>query len=365
MKKLIAIAGLALLTALLLAYAGCSSDDENPSSATGPCGITLTRPLPGEIFLSGEEVKIEWKRSGTDPTVAIELLKDGELISAISRDEENDGWYFWDAEFFQVGTDSTMVIDTGVVPPDTSYVTAPRYMANGNDYTVRVRATGDSGCQDVSPEFSLTNVAGCNYDFISPPAFDPDEPLVLDADVGQSYEIEWFSSFTTGLVDLVLVHVSEVIGYIATDVPDSLQSYTWVIDSLHEGTGANYKIRIQDTKVESCKQDSPVFMITDSNICEIAVNAPVRDEELTVGDFYTIRWNYQQVDGGLDITLFYKNALIDVIATDVDPNLLQWEWEVWAPIPEDNTTQYQIKITDNANLYAPCSGTSSAFLITD
>lgn len=368
MKKLIAFAALALLSTVLLVLPGCDSDEEDPNTATGPCGISLTRPLPGEVFLSGDEVKIQWDRSGTDPTVAIELLKAGDYIGTISLNEENDGWYFWDAEFFQVGTDTSIAdIDTTVSPADTTYSYSPRYMPNSDDYMVRVRATGQNNCQDVSPEFSLTNVSGCNYDFITPPEYDSEDPLVLDADDGSTYDITWFSSSTTGLVDLILLSDQQIVGYIETDVPDSLHSYTWEIDSLHEGSGNRYQVRIQDTKVESCKQDSDRFHIVDENICSIELLAPTETDELTIGQTYVIRWNYEQVDGNLDITLTYGGKLLDVIATDVDPTDLYYEWEVWAPtpLPEENTSLYRVTITDNANLYAPCSGLSDAFLITE
>jgi hypothetical protein len=341
---MIPFAVLALLALALLPLVGCDSDEEDPNTATGPCGITLTRPLPGEVFLSGEsvgeEVKIQWRRSGSAAEVKIELLKAGEVVGEIIREEPNDGWYFWRAE--NLG------------------------QPNGADFSVKVSAMDEEGCFDISPEFSLTNVAGCGYDFITPPDFDPLDPLLLVAD-GSTYEVTWFSQFTTGLVNLELIHVNDFVGYIATDVPDSLQSYTWTIDSLHEGSGSDYKIRIQDTKVPSCRQLSDPFQMVDLDVCAITVAQPSSGAVLGIGDMTNIVWTYQQVDGLLDITLSYKGDVIDVIATDVDPELGSLAWEVWAPtpLPEDNAALYQITISDNNNSVAACFDRSDSFLIED
>ncbi len=340
MKRLIPFAVLALLTLAMLPFAGCSSDDDSPNTATGPCGITLTRPLPGEVFLSDEEVKIQWRRSGAESEVKIELLKADEVVGEITREEENDGWYFWGAD--NMG------------------------QPNGSDFSLKVTAMGDDECFDVSPEFALTNVNGCNYEFLTPPAFDPEDPLLLTAD-GSTYEITWFSQFTTGLVNLELIHVNDFVGYIATGVPDSLQSYTWTVDSLHEGSGSDYKIRIQDTKVNSCKQVSDPFQLVDLHVCSIMVGQPSLGSVLQIDDVVNIAWAADEVDGNLDIVLTYEGEVIDPIALDVDPLLGSIPWTVWAPqpLPEDNGQKYRIVITDNNNLVAPCSGRSDTFTITD
>lgn len=344
MKRVFPFAILVLSSLLLLSLGGCDSDEEI-TSADGPCGITITQPVPGKVFLSNDLVSVLWKRSGTATNVRIELLKSGEAVGDISSIEENDGYFFWYAD--NMG------------------------QPNGNDFSIRVSAVDEASCFDISPEFSLTNISGCNFEFITPPAWDPDRPLVLNASEGEvpgdTYEITWFSQYTTGLVDLQLLHYADIIGYIATDVPDSNQSYDWAVDSLHFGSGSNFKVQVIDTKVPSCKSLSPIFDIVDNDICEIlSVTPETPGLVLKIGDTYTIQWVASRVEGNLDILLYYKNERIDVIDVDVDPDLGSYDWSVWIPtVPELNTAQYQIKLVDNANSIAPCEGRSAAFLVTD
>jgi hypothetical protein len=333
MKRLFPVAILVILSLLLLTQIGCDSDEET-TSVDGPCGITVTRPLPGEVFLSGEEVKIFWSRSGSATQVKIDLLKSGVLVGGITTLEENDGYYFWDASVME--------------------------QANGPDYSIRVTALGESNCGDESQAFGITDVDGCNFDFETPPA---DEPVDLVA--GDTYDITWFSTSTTGRVDLELVHDGELIGLIDTDVVDSNQSYTWNIDSLHEGTGSRYSVKISDVLVPSCNQASPYFNLVDENVCGIELSTPTAASELTIGDTETIRWMSQEVDGSLNIYLYYDSRRILTIAENVDPseNSLDWEIFISGELPEPNLVKYQIVIEDNNNLFAPCQGRTGLFLI--
>lgn len=338
MKKLFPVAVLGLLCLLLLPQIGCDSDEET-TGTDGPCRISITRPLPGEVFYSNDEVKIYWDRSGQAANVKIDLMKAGEAVGEIVRDEENDGYYFWYAD--NLG------------------------QPNGNDFSIRVTAMSDDECMDISPEFALTNISGCNFDFIAPPAYDAEEPLTLTAD-GSTYMIEWFSAYTTGLVNLRLYHLNDLVGTIAYGVPDSLQQFEWTVDSLHEGSGYNYKIEIVDTKFNSCKKFSPYFDMIDDEICQIMVGYPAGGEVLQIGDIFNIAWTYENVDGALDISLYYGANKLDEIATNVDPLDGGYVWDVWIPeVPEENSAQYYIRIVDNANSVAPCWGRSGLFLITD
>lgn len=339
MKRLFPVAILVVLALLLLTQVGCDSDEET-TSVDGPCGITVTRPLPGEIFLSGEEVKVFWSRSGSAELVKIDLLKAGEPVGEIASLEENDGYYFWPADVME--------------------------QDNGADFSVRVTALGEAGCADESARFSMTDINGCSFEFFTPPPVG-EEPLVLVADGTNTYEITWFSASTTGRVNLELLHLADLVGVIATDVLDSNQSYTWNIDSLHEGTGSNYKIRIFDPKVSSCSTISPAFDLIDDEICLINIVAPQTGIEWLLGSTYDIVWNSQEIDGSLNIYLYYNGARILTIAENVDPALNSFAWQAFVPggLPADNKALYQVRMEDNNNLYAPCEARTGAFLITD
>ncbi|MBU8869925.1 MAG: GPI anchored serine-threonine rich family protein [Gemmatimonadales bacterium] len=349
MKKLVSVAVPVFLALFMLIQIGCNSD-EDITDSVGPCGITMTRPLQGEVFLSGEEVKIYWDKSGLPDSVDIELLKNGQAVGEIVGSEENDGFYFWEAENME--------------------------QDNGSDFSVRVTALGEDGCSGESNMFSLTDVDGCSHEFLTPEA-NPDplpdgyQPMELIADGDATYEITWFSSFTSGKVNLELMHYNDVIGYIAQAQPDSLQSYLWTIDSLHLGTEFGFKILISDTKVASCRTISPWFTIVDNDVCEIRILAPrdgVGGSEVTMyaGDIFNIEWSSTQVEGSLQIALNYQDEQIALIASNVDPALGSFEWTVavldW---PEENTANYQIVINDDNNSIADCIGVSDAFLITN
>ena len=342
MKKLIPLAVPVLLSLLLLSQIGCDSD-EDINTAVGPCDITLTRPLPGEVFFSGDEVKVYWRNSGVGSQVRIELLKGVEVVGFINDRADDDGYYFWYADNME--------------------------QPNGDDFSVKITSVESDGCGDQSPQFSLTNVIGCNFDFITPPTMveGSEDTLKLYAD-GSTYEVTWFSAFTTGNVNLQLKHLNDIVGYIATNVPDSNQSYTWNIDSLHYGSGSSFRIEIIDVKVSHCTQLSEIFDIVDTDICSIDFINPMGDGIVVhLGDIYNIQWIPEQVEGTLDIALYYNNALIDIVAQNVDPEQRVYAWEVWLPgvIPEDNAATYVLKLTDNANSVAPCSGRSDSFLVTN
>ena len=100
-KKLIA-SGLVLLGLLL---ANCGSDSPTEAPADPNAQIVITSPLPGDVFYTGDSLRIKWKLQGnglTDINSAnIELSPDsgktwiGLLNKSIGLDDPRWGNYAW------------------------------------------------------------------------------------------------------------------------------------------------------------------------------------------------------------------------------------------------------------------------------
>lgn len=330
MKKKMTLLLLIVLAGAFVLQTGCGGDDDPADPGQEDCTITVTGPVAGEQYLSGEQVRITWNEQGSAAEVEIELLKAGQLVGSIGT-VNNDGYQGWDA--------TTM----GAV--------------SGDDFSVRVTAVGESGCGDTSGEFAITNTVGCNLAFTFPDTSSLDE--------GQEFEITWESENTTGFVEIELMRQDQSVGYVASNTPDD-GSYLWTVDSLHEGTYAFYYLRISDRTVAGCEAESQMFNINDENVCEFWIGSPQGTENWQEGQTVTLSFTAPYTDtDAVHINLYQGTQLVTNITNNlaitdhVDPTEISWT--VTLDGFDSPSNEYRIKIGDAGDIN--CVTWSETFVI--
>lgn len=343
MKKLIAVPVILLLAVVTLAQLGCNGGDDPGTPTPEDCSIAVTTPLAESSYRTGDEVKIRWDRTGSATMVVIDLLQGGSFVANIDT-TANDGYKSWNA--------TTL----GAV--------------SATDFTIRVTALGEEACGDTGSEFSILNTAGCAISFTID--FDPDEnpqtPLSFDA--GQAFEITWDSESTAGNVEILLQRGDqpddEPVGYLATNTPDD-GSFTWTVDSLHQGTYGYYYLRINALGVDGCGAESGTFTIVDEDVCEIWVTEPQPGAVWAPGQTRTISFTAMDpATTAVNINLYQGLQYAVTIASNVpvaasnqsqDQN---WLVDLTGYTPQGST--YRIKVSDAHDPY--CVGWGSSFTIT-
>ena len=334
MKNFLILPVLLVLPVFFLFQSGCGGDDDPGDPQPEECSLTVTAPIAGSSYLSGERVGITWNKQGTAAQVVIELLKEGDQVAVIDT-VANDRYQRWTAD--------TM----GAV--------------SGDDFALRLTALGEAGCTDTSDEFTILDVSGCNL------AFTMADTAFLDA--GMQYEVTWDSEHTAGSVDLELMRGDlpddEPVGFIASNIPDS-GSYLWTVDSLHQGTYDYYYLRITARDVADCSAESNTFRINDDDICEIWINEPqpgvhwisgeTRNIVFTAPDPATTHVNINLYEG----VQFVNNIAANVATTGAQQSV---SWVVNTTGSASPGTTYRIKISDAVDQY--CVGWSEHFTITE
>ncbi len=332
MKKLLALAALALVLVPALVLVGCGGDDDPGTPGETGCSLTLTAPTGGASYLAGEELRIRWEQEGS-ATVQVDLLKGGDFVaniaSVLGREQ-----YGWNA------------VTMGA--------------ASGDDFAIRLTADGVDGCGDTSEEFEIIDASACDFNFTV-------EENQAFAE-GDDFLITWNSQSTTGLVEIELWRMDDndfPVGLIAADVPNT-GSFHWSVDSLHAGTYNYYYLKIRDSRVPSCGAASLPFRIVDSNLCSILANSPqpaavwtegeTRQVQFTAPDDATTEVNISLYQG-----LVYCNTIAQRVPVTHDIDSVDWVvTSAGAPAPGHT---FRIKFTDANDNY--CVGWSGDFTIAD
>nr|MEE4267536.1 Ser-Thr-rich GPI-anchored membrane family protein [Candidatus Krumholzibacteria bacterium] len=323
MKKLMVLPLLLLIGGLFLMQAGCGGDDD---PATPPqdedCSLSLTHPVGGSDYLSGDRVVIRWGETGNADEVELELLKAGNLVGSIGV-VANDGYQSWDAD--------TM----GAL--------------SGTDFSIRITAVGESGCTDTGAEFTIINTAGCelSIDF-------PDSNWL---NAGDTFEIVWSSQNTIGSVNIELLRMDlpddEPVGFIATDTPDD-GSFLWTVDSLNQGTYEFFYLRITDSNNSSCFAETGSFGMVDDDICEIWVNDPQPGVTWDEGDHHDIVFTapYEDTEH-VNINLYKGLQFVDFIAVQLPVTGVEqvYDWLVSTGGDTSAGSTYRLKFIDADDPY--------------
>ena len=331
MKKVLGLLVTAIVLVPVLIMAGCGGDDDpgTPQGGEG-CSLTVTAPLGGSEYLSGEDLRIRWEQEG-GATVRIELLKGGNVVSSIASVVGREQ-YGWNAA--TLGAES------------------------GDDFSIRLTAVGEDGCGDTSDEFTIINTGDCEFNF----TMETDQTF----NEGDEYLLTWDSESTTGLVDIELWRMDDgdfAVGLIAADLSNSGQ-FLWTVDSLNEGTYNLYYFKIRDTRVTGCEAASGTFQMVDENVCEIEVTEPQPGAEWFVGDTRQIRYTaLDEETTHVNISLYqglvYCNTIAQNVAVTHGMDALDWVVDnTGAPVPLHT---YRIRVSDVDDPY--CVGWSADFNI--
>lgn len=316
---------------MLLAVAGCGGDGGDGPPPPPECAISQVNTSQRDSWLSGDNVDIRWTGNGVPGTVAIDLLKAGNVVATIAAATDNDGFYPWSA-------------DTGG-------------QANGSDFGIRVTATGNAGCGDEVNGLTILDVTGCSFEFTSG---------LTDTLAGTQSEITWTSNNTSGLVDIELwtsgfgSTLGDLVGTVAVDAPDD-GSLTWTLDSFNNGTYSFYRYVIRDAQVAGCEAMSRQFTIVDSVLCTTSISGP-SSQPMQNGDQMSIRLEQVNGSGVVTLLLYAGGEFVPggVIGTDISV-LDDMVWTVTDFGFTGDNTRYNIRSVDSQDPY--CIDRSDNFTI--
>ncbi len=295
MRKTIPILALLLVLGLILVQVGCSKDKDDPVTPPPDCSITVTTPVEGRSWFTGEQISVNWNRT-TGDDVMIELFKGADLAGTITPSTANSGFYPWlKATTFE--------------------------QASGDDYSVKVTHLKVSGCSDQSGLFELIDVSNCWIQF---PWSLKDTIPDLTAGNNFEFEIVWLSEHTSGTVDLELwyepyLQNETLAGIIARDLTDS-GSYMWTVDSFNRGTDDSYRFKIRDVDSQVCGDKSITFKLIDEGNCSIEVLGINEGHVYQQGEDLSISFSFENSSRVVNLKLYSGNIPVTggIIADNFD-----------------------------------------------
>ena len=243
-----------------------------------PCTVAVASPAGGETYCPGDEVAISWAAGGEccGETVAIELLRDGSLVTLLAEETENDGVFSWPAEQFD-----------GIAA----------------GYSVRVVDLTSSG-ESESGTFALEGE--CALGLTGPTGtFCP----------GEETEITWTTAFCCGEAVRLELLVDGMPCLTLANETDNDGVFEWTVEAC-DGPG-EYGIRITDLGTGFEIADPTMFMIEAP--CEIDVTAPDAGEIYCEGDDVPIAWAPSTCCGAtVAIELLREGAPVLTIAAETE-----------------------------------------------
>ncbi len=326
-----------LLSLALLAIGpvGCSSDDTGGGPATpAVCAISNVNTDLIDSWDTEELLKIFWDKNGEPGTVLIELLKAEAVVDTIAQLSPNDGYHPWPVSI--VG------------------------LENGSDYGVRVTGTGssESACTSEINGLTITDTSNCLLTFTA---------NVDSIAAGDTFMIRWYGFHTGGTVDIELwwdrVGMKDYVGDIVIQAPDT-GSYTWTVDSFHNGNSEGYFYRIVSSRRDlGCEATSPVFEMTDESICTLGVYGISQGSTVQPGIPIRLELTSNSPDRLVDLRLYSGTAeFIDggQIANGISVDEDFW-WTVTNYGHTGTDSRYRIKATSVSDGY--CTNFSDYFTI--
>lgn len=280
MRKAIPFLALLTLTGLILVQVGCSKD-EDPVTPPPACSIVVDEFNSWDFFYTGDDINIRWTKT-TGDNVQIELFKGAAPAGVITASTPNTGFFPW-LNSTTFGRDS------------------------GEDFSIKVTHLQDAACGDQTNEFEMIDVSNC---FIKFPWTVRDSIEAQNA--GNEFIITWESDHTSGFVDLELwrhpyLDLPVKVEDLALNLPDN-GTFTWTVDSYHQGTNPNFSFRIRDVNAHRCTDTSVNFIIIDNEICTIDVLGISEGQTYAQGTVIPISFAFENSSGVVDLKLYSGNA---------------------------------------------------------
>ncbi|MBK8165524.1 MAG: hypothetical protein IPK64_06080 [bacterium] len=322
----------------LVATAGCGGGDDDGGGGIQPepCSITNVTTGTQASWLVGVDgpVNLRWDRTGTAEAVKIELLKAGSVVHDVVPSTDNDGFFLW-------------LPSTGGQP-------------DGSDFGLRVTALGEAGCSGERNGLTMRDVSGCEL------AWNVVE--IADVIAGQTLNLSWTSTATTGTVDIELWQDDlgsepQLVGVVVAGTDDD-GAYTWEpIDSFHFGSNDWFVLRLADPIVPDCEVWTETFRMTDTVVCSCAVSGfPVGG---TFAPGSTMSLFIEQENGSGLVDLRLVAGALPVTNGTIATNVPVGQYHDWVVtdygFAGGERTRFRIRATDSADGY--CVGQSDVFTI--
>ncbi|MFX1250353.1 MAG: ABC transporter substrate-binding protein, partial [Promethearchaeota archaeon] len=287
--------------------------------------LTITIPDSSSSWETGTSQYINWGSTGTISNVKIELYKDDLLVMEIISSTPNDGEYYW---------------------------TIPSALESSTDYQIKISEASDPSVYDFSDYFEI---------------FRPITITIPDSssswETGTSQYINWGSTGTISDVKIELYKDDLLVMEIVSSTPNDGEYY-WAIPSALESS-THYQIKISEASDPSAYDFSDYFEIYTSTI---TITVPDSSSSWETGTSQYIKWTSIGPISNVKIELYKDDQLVMEITSDTS-NDGEYLWTIVSLL--DDSTQYQIKISDvsNPSLYdlsdyfeikAPVSGTIPA-----
>ena len=190
---------------------------------------------------------------------------------------------------------------------------------------------------------------------------------------GGQFYILWTSDNTLKTVNLELwyepfAQIGTLVGVIAEGlaINDFDMSYTWIVDSFHQGTNEGYRFKIRDVANPQCGDTSIPFTIIDEDNCSIVVMGVNEGFEYAQDEVIPLSFAFEISSGVVDIRLYSGSIPVTggVIVEDFDTQngTVIFDWTVTdfghgGP----SFTMFNIRARDSDDEY--CVGKSRYFAI--
>jgi hypothetical protein len=311
-----------LVLATVFFLSACSG--EEPAAPPEPCSLAITTPVAAEMLWLGTPADVRWNQTGGAAEVRLQLAQAGAVLGDITPATPNDGYFSWHPN--AMGGDL------------------------GPDYSILIDVPGDSACVAASPAFRLAE-CGLQMNTGSWPA-----QIVS----GDTLQIFWQSTDTSGRVDIDLMKGGQVVGNIATNRVDD-GDVSWVVDTFNEGTSDAYLIRVRDHLVAGCESSSRLLRIRQDVVCSLTVSSPSQFQTVAVGEVLTIAWSGFNTSASVRIELYDGQGWVGEIVNQVPTGQAVYEWTASLMGATEPSSQYFVRVTDA--LDQSCWNSSLGFLI--
>ncbi len=282
--------------------AGTSDESSGAFCVLAP-RLVVTAPDGGETWLEDRPYSILWNITGTaGPTVAIELVQDGEVCATIAAAATNNGAHAWIAR-------ACTLVPGG--------------------YRVRVSdpATGAADVSDaaftITPTLTVTSPDG-GEEWIE----------------GMTQAITWTHSPTHGdSVRIELLLDGGVCDTLVAATPN-VGTFSWAAQRCGTAT-SGYTVRITDLTTGAADASDEEFSITAPSL---TVLDPDGGEQWLEGTVHTITWSTQGTAGAaVMIELLHAGQPVDTLSAST-ANDGAYDWP--AVQHERHTTGYRVRVTD-------------------
>ena len=265
--------------------------------------VRLVSPRGGETWLVGGSYVISWESQNLTGSVAIELLRAGELVTPLFRDMPASGRFIWD------------------IPID----------KEGTGYSVRVSSQDDAGISDETDGTIEIKRASISVD-------SPAGGEVWG--FGRTYTITWHAIGLAGAARIELLYGGEARD-LGAEVSLETGAWVWIVPTDLPGERTDYLIRISSAEYERIYAQS----MTGFSLHRpwIAVDVPDGGQSWLSCSTHVIEWHSLAIDARdkVSIHLMRGGGSVVTIASCTD-NDGGHTWQV--PCDLAPATDYEVRV---------------------